>query len=139
MPIRPEAVIGPLAPPIDTEDPGLRGAIDELYRRVNLIGTTIDHLELPSVVVTAAYTIIFEDGVVLVDTSGGPVTVTIPFAAGHADRVFYIKKTTTDVNAITLARSGADTIDGAASHIFGISARDARTIHSNGVSLWSII
>lgn len=50
--------------------------------------------------------------VVLVDTSGGNVTITLPDAKLHAGKVFRVKKMTA-ANTCTVAASGSDTVDGA--------------------------
>ena len=56
-----------------------------------------------------------------VDASGGPRTITLPLASTAANQTVRIKKVDSSVNAVTVARAGADLIDGAAS--FTISAQ----------------
>lgn len=51
----------------------------------------------------------------LVDTSGGATTVTLPQAATCKGARLTVIKTTGDANAVTIARSGADLINGATS------------------------
>lgn len=50
-----------------------------------------------------------------VDASGGPVTITLPDStgAGVNGRIYNVKKIDNSGNAVTIQRSGADTIDGA--------------------------
>lgn len=55
------------------------------------------------------YTILAGDDVILVDTSGGAVTLTLP-ASTAGGKVYRVKKTTADLNAVTTARAGSDTI-----------------------------
>lgn len=52
-----------------------------------------------------------------VDASGGPVTITLPDStgAGVNGRIYNVKKVDNSANAVTIARSGADTIDGVTS------------------------
>lgn len=57
----------------------------------------------------------------LVDASGGAVTITLPTAAGIADRVYYIKKTDASSNNVTISPSGGQTIDGSSSFALKIS------------------
>ena len=54
---------------------------------------------------------------ILVDASGGAVTVTLPdpTADPHIDARFVVKKTDVSINAVTVDTTGAETIDGAAS------------------------
>lgn len=51
-----------------------------------------------------------------VDTSVGPVAITLPAVADYPGREFTIVKLTADTNAVNVVPSGADTINGAASH-----------------------
>jgi hypothetical protein len=46
-----------------------------------------------------------------VDTSGGPVTITMPLALSNPDTCIGIKKISSDTNAVTIALSGGDTIE----------------------------
>lgn len=77
----------------------------DLIRRLQRIQTRL---------VSAATTVTAGDDVVLVDTSGGSVTVTLPLASQHPNKRVDVKKMTA-ANTCTVARSGSDTIDGAAS------------------------
>lgn len=65
--------------------------------------------------VSAATTLTEADDILLVSTSGGGVTVTLPLAASTPKVRFAVKKISNDANTLTVARSGADTIDAAAS------------------------
>lgn len=64
-------------------------------------------------IVSAAVTLTANDDIVLVDTTSGSVTVTLPDARQHANHVFHVKKMIA-ANTCTVQRSGSDTIDGAA-------------------------
>lgn len=65
--------------------------------------------------VTATYSAAFADEVILVDTTGGNVTITLPDATRISGKMYRIKRLTGGVNTLTVAGSGASTIDGAAS------------------------
>jgi len=82
----------------DTSDERLR----DMVARVQRLNTRL---------VSAATTLTAGDDVVLVTTSGGSVTVTLPDAKTHLGKVFYIKKMSA-ANTMTIQRSGSDTIDG---------------------------
>ena len=60
--------------------------------------------------------------VVLVDASSAAVTITLPLASSASNSTVQIKKIDSSANVVTVARSGADTIDGATSY-FGLSAQ----------------
>lgn len=64
--------------------------------------------------VSSAMTLTEGDDVVLANTTGGDVTVTLPVARTHAGKEFSIKKMSA-ANTLTVAPSGADTIDDGAS------------------------
>lgn len=73
------------------------------------------------------------------DATGGAFSATIPAAttAGNGATVF-IKKTDATANAITLARTGADTLDGATSLSLP-AINDCYGLVSDGVSAWRSI
>ncbi len=84
----------------------------------------------------AAYTAA-EEPVILVDTSGGGVTITLPPVAAATDRVYVVKKTTTDGNTVTIDGDGAETIDGGATITFTTS-RGVRWLYCDG-SAWHVL
>jgi hypothetical protein len=56
----------------------------------------------PSKTVNSNYTILVSDGTILVDASGGPVSITLPTAASANGLIFNIKKIDSSANAVTL-------------------------------------
>lgn len=91
----------------------------------------------PTVVKTANYTILETDGVVIADCTGGNVTLTLPAAnvagAGFSPN-FRIKRKDSSANTVTVARAGADTIDGGTTYALG--ALQSVDLESDGVSAW---
>lgn len=69
-----------------------------------------------------------------VDTSGGAVQVDLPDPANIEGRRITVKKTTGDVNAVTLETPGSETIDGAANHSTLDAQWDSLTLISDGVN-----
>ena len=63
--------------------------------------------------VTAGTTLTAYDDVLLVDASGGDVTVSLPALVASAGKVFHVKKTDSSANTVTLDGDGSETIDGA--------------------------
>ena len=63
---------------------------------------------------TSAYTVTDDDAAILVDATGGAVTVTLPTAVGRTGQTYEIKRTNAGANAVTVDGNGAETIDGAA-------------------------
>lgn len=71
------------------------------------------------------------DESVLVDSSGGAVSLTLPTPASSMS--FTLKKVTTDANTITLVRAGTETIEGASSDL-ALPGSDATDLPA-----WSLI
>lgn len=73
------------------------------------------------------------------DATGGAFSGTLPAASASANgATVFIKKTDASANAITIARTGADTLDGATSLSLP-SQNDCYGLVSDGVSKWSSI
>lgn len=76
---------------------------------------------LPLVTKAANYTILPTDSIILVDTSGGAFTLTLPDPAALSGKIYYIvdKAGALNTNNLTLARFAAEMIEGlAASKVF---------------------
>lgn len=82
------------------------------------------------------------DDVLLVDNSGGNVTITLNSPAACEPTVYHIKQVVTlTTNQIILDPAGAVTIDGAATHVFGngnAAIRESRMIAWNGTE-WHVL
>lgn len=100
-----------------------RGQIGEPYKTI--------------VTETSAYTVTTDDEVIIADATGGAFAVTLLAASGRAGRVFWIKKSDSSANAVTVTAAGSDKIDGAAT--YALSAQyDSIGIISDGTN-WQII
>lgn len=75
--------------------------------------------------------------VVLIDASGGPVTVTLPSVSGIGRRRYVVKKIDSSANAVTVAASGAEMIDGTTSKTLAIQY-EALEVVTNGTA-WFVI
>jgi hypothetical protein len=78
-------------------------------------------------------------GDILVSASGGARTITLPAANALGGRPIKMRFTKTDntANIVTVARAGADTIQGAASEVLRYQW-DSLTLISDGVSGWIV-
>jgi hypothetical protein len=66
-------------------------------------------------VVTATYTVVEDDDVIVANTTGGAFTVTLPLITAELrGKVITVLATANGVNAVTIAASGGQTIDGGA-------------------------
>jgi len=75
--------------------------------------------------------------VVLVDATGGVVTITLPAVSGIVRRRYTIKKIDSSANAVTIDGNGAETIDGATTQ--NLAAQyDTLEIVTNGTA-WFIV
>ena len=87
--------------------------------------------------VTNNYNATANDDLILVDASGGGVTVNLPTAAGITGNTIRIKKTDSSLNTVTLDPNGSETVDGETT--FTISFQfEAASIASDN-SNWHII
>jgi len=71
--------------------------------------------------------------IILGNASGGAFTLTLPLASAASGREYRVKKTDSSSNDVTIARSGADTIDGATSQVLG-SQYEAISFVSDGTN-----
>jgi hypothetical protein len=91
--------------------------------------------------VTSATTVLPTDALLLCDATGGAFTVTLPEARSALGLRVTIKRTNAGANAVTVSRSGTDTIDG--SNTTSLASQYARvTVQAwrDGASYgWAII
>lgn len=64
---------------------------------------------------TASYTVLASDSTVLCDASGAAFTVTLQASAGNSGRVVSVTKTDSSTNAVIVATTGGETINGSSS------------------------
>lgn len=102
----------PLQPPLPADmDAALRQALSDAFRTHALQlnwATAYDTINVSSAETAFA-------DLVLADASSGGFTLTLPEAGFWNDRVLRIKKTDATGNTVTVAATGSETIDGAAS------------------------
>lgn len=103
-------------------------------------GSWNDLLSTPNLGVTSkvgAYTILTTDSVVTGDSSGGAFTLTLPTAVGITGKTFYLKKTDSSFNIITVDGDGSETIDGSTTKSLS-TQNESITIVSDGAN-WQIL
>ena len=74
---------------------------------------------------------------ILIDATAASRTVTLPLSANYPGRIYAIKRTDSSGNSVTVACSGADTIDGVAT--LSLTATMGAILQSDGEGLWSVI
>lgn len=77
------------------------------------------------------------DFLIIADAAGGAITLTLPPAALVPGRIYAFKRINSGANTVTVDAYGAETIDGAATHVL-TPQWNSVTIMSNGVA-WFIL
>lgn len=86
---------------------------------------------------TANYTLTSTDFTVLGNAAGGAFTFTLPTAVGASGQIYTLKKTDSSANAVTIATTSAQTIDGQSSYSLAYQYQGV-IVQSNN-SNWVII
>lgn len=116
--------------------PALDGPTNaQLRRRVEVLDTA-DRVDVQSVTATATLAITFPLTLVLVDTTAGNVTLTLPPALTVPGFRLEVKKMTA-ANTVTLDAHASETIDGAATLAFSTAYQSYRLV-STGTQ-WVIV
>lgn len=112
-------ITGPSGTYIDTEDTGKGGALDFFLNRIlqpltRQMLALLNRLAADGLSVSASATLTGAEGLVLVDASVGPVTITLcaPDALFH---LLIVQKVDASGNAVTVAAPAGATIRGVAS------------------------
>lgn len=85
---------------------------------------------------TANYTLTTEDDIIKADATSGAITMTLPTAVG-AKKMYCVKKIDSTSNAVNVATTSAQTIDGSSSIAITVQ-NTALTFVSDGAN-WIII
>jgi len=104
------------------------------------IAEVVGGLALPTSSTASNLIITDTDGILSVFGTGGAggIQVTLPAAASNAGRVVVVKKVDAGVGAVTLAASGADSIDGIATRPLAIQYA-VLMVQSDGASNWFLL
>jgi hypothetical protein len=86
---------------------------------------------------TANYTALQSDDIIRGDATSGAITITLPTAVGNSGEIFHIKKIDSSANAVTIATTSSQTIDGALTQPI-LTQYQNITVVSNG-SGWDIL
>lgn len=112
----------------------------------NLVGSG-ERLTIPAAkhsirTITTNDTALLTDYTILIDASGGNVTLTLPTAAAAFDSpnglVLNVKRIDNSINTVTVDADGSETIDGAANFLLATQFL-SRTIQSAGGSEWYVL
>ena len=86
---------------------------------------------------STSYTLTISDSVILANAAAGNIVMTLPTAVGINGREYYIKKTDTALNTVTINTTSSQTIDGETSYLLTTQWEYIKIV-SNG-SNWVII
>lgn len=85
--------------------------------------------------VTTTYSVGTTEYIITADATGGPFTITLPTVVSLTGRQFTIVKIDSSGNAVTVARQGSDTIEGATS--IALAAQNNKvTLFAAAANLW---
>jgi hypothetical protein len=95
------------------------------------------YLALPvSTVTGSTYSMTGNEGVILGNATSNVVAISLPVASTAGGRTYFVVKTDSSGNAVTVGRSGSDTINGSTSAISLGSQWSDGSFVSDGVSNW---
>ena len=83
------------------------------------------------------YTLTATDHTVLVNCSGGNVTVTLPTAVGCAGRLYVIKRVDSSGNSVNIDAHGSEQIEGSTS-LVGVASGGSLTLQSDNSGWWKV-
>ena len=111
-------------------------SFDSVNFLLKVVGAVVSAARVTAVK-TAAYNAALYD-FVRCDPSGGAFTVTLPaLTAAMVGKVIVVKNTTSSATTVTIARTGADTIDGATTQALS-AAYASLSFMATSASTWSI-
>jgi hypothetical protein len=84
---------------------------------------------------TSGYTATATDYTILCNASGGAFTITLPAAASHTGRIYYIKKIDSSANTVTVDGNSSETIDDGLTAVLTVQY-ESITIQSDGSEWW---
>lgn len=90
-----------------------------------------------TITITASTTLTTAQTVVLCDTSGGDIVVTLPAVSGHDGTRYFIKKIDGSGNIVTIDGNGAETIDEVLTKVIS-TQYDSLEIVCDGSEWWII-
>ncbi len=93
------------------------------------------HLRFKNVTKTANYTVTTNDLMVLVDTTLGPVTITLPTAVGIPGTAYMAKKITSDANPVFVVPTAGQRVDGQGGYALR-AVNDAIVVASDNANWW---
>lgn len=120
--------IGP--PQFEEADSSKKSWFQSIFKWFNETSKTVS--------VTSAGTVASDTYWERCNATSGAFTRTLPLAKDNWRRKIGLIKTDSSVNAVTVGRSGSDTINGATTQSLG-SQYSTMTVISDGVSSWDII
>lgn len=102
---------GTFPAPIDWADQ--REHLSLLARAIRQLQESFRRHPIEVVTVTANYTMVDIDALILGNAASGSLTVTLLTAAGREGRRIAVKKTDSSINTVTIDAAGSETLDGA--------------------------
>lgn len=113
------------------------GSTTSTVGNLTLTNTTANGVSLAYVAKTSGYTATSTDYTIAGNASTAAFSVTLPTSVGITGKVYVVKKVDSSANAVTVATTSSQTIDGATTKALS-TQYDAITVQSDGAN-WIII
>lgn len=111
--------------------------LEQVRKAVEIIAGALADRDVTTVAANTALTAA-QAGVVLVDATGGNVTITLPALAGAQGARFEFVRIDATANTVTIARFGADTIDGGGTQLQLAGFGRMRSLRAAGAAWRSV-
>ncbi len=108
-----------------------------LTYRNSALAYVLRHPQVKNVTKTGDYLVTADDFLVLVDTTLGNVTISLPTAVGIKDTAYMVKKISADANMVTINPAGVELIDSSLTAAIKMPLT-ALLFASNNVAWWIV-
>ncbi len=129
--------IAALKAQVDTNKASAAAAVEAVNETINSTTASTSTVSPYTIVNTTTSILVAPWNIVLVDTTSGAITITLPPAATSGATEIIVKKISSDTNAVAITPSGSDTIESQPSVSIPL-VNQSLTFISDGVSNSSI-
>lgn len=116
-----------------------QAAADDAQAAATAAQDAVDNIVIPSNnsrPVSTSQTLSGDDSVILADASGGAITLTLPSGVDAVSASITVTKTDASVNAVSIAPSGGELINGAGSSVSITTQFQSRTFTTDFAGNW---
>tara|TARA_R110002096_G_scaffold320427_2_gene514477 strand:+ start:1379 stop:1804 length:426 start_codon:yes stop_codon:yes gene_type:complete len=125
----------PQTPPLVEEE--LYSILQDIYSSLQILAASVQPVKYTYKDVTASYTVYVYDQLVRADSTAGAMLVTLPLASTCTGRRYTIKRIDASANAVTLAPTSPELMDGSGTAVT-IASMEAIEVQA-GTDYWDIV